>query len=261
MNHDEITNIVTRNRTIEYGVGILPNPYAEAQPEFRRRREWSDLRQLLTNKIEALQEPRFITPIETSECLEALITMTDSRKVIELGMCTGVGTLHMLRAIVGKPNAYVVSVDARPAHDRAFFSQPKLQPWFRFVEGWTPQILDTLQGEPFDFVFVDSDHSVEHCEIELAALWKITKRGTVICFHDVPERQSPQHPEASKGIIFSWLHNKVAEGALRGPIAWTHGGRAMTHAVRRGLVFLCANEDYPARNRRLGARHTPVPMD
>ena len=223
MNHDEITNIITRNRTIPYGVGITPNPFEQQQKEWVRRHQTAALRKTLTDKIVSLFEPRFITPPETAECIESLITMTDSRRILELGMCTGFTTLHMLRAIVGKQNAKVVSIDSRPAHDKDFFNSPDLQPYFEHVEGWTPNILAQLRSpqyianpQPFDFVFVDSDHSVDHCERELAELWNITKQRTIILFHDCPERQTPQHSHDSKGIIWTWLHQKVAQGKLRG---------------------------------------------
>lgn len=217
MNHDAITNIITRNRTIEYGVGITPNPFESQQKEWVRRHQTAALRKLITDKIVALFEPRFITPPETAECLEALITMTDSRRILELGMCTGFGTLHMLRAIIGKPGAKVTSVDSRPAHDRAFFTQPSIAEHFEFIEGWTPDAINKLRVPvPFDFVFVDSDHSVDHCEVELDALFNVTMTGSIITFHDCPEQQSPQVPQSQKAVIWTWLHQQVARGKLRG---------------------------------------------
>ena len=217
MDHDAITNVITKNRTIEYGVGILPNPYAAVEPERVRRHKQAEARKIITDKIEALTEPRFITPIETSEAIEALITLTDSRVILELGTCTGYGTLHMLRAVIGKPEARVVSVDARPAHDKEFWR--KFYPTLQHVEGWTPSVLNSMPitvFAPYDLIFVDSDHSIQHCEAELKQLIGITRPGSVILFHDCPERQTPAHAEESKGVIFQWLHQKVAEGVLRG---------------------------------------------
>ena len=219
MDHEAITNIITRNRTIPYGVGITPNPFVSQQKEWQRRHAMAAVRKLLTDKIESLFEPRFITPPETSECIEAIITMTDSRKVLELGTCTGFGTMHMARALCGKEGASLVTVDARPAHDPVFFAREEFKGWLQFVEGWTPAVLshpNVIRTIPYDLVFVDSDHTVDHCEKELNGLWNITQKRSLILFHDCPERQTPQHNSESKGVIWSWLHQKVHEGKLRG---------------------------------------------
>lgn len=211
--HDRVTASIGGSEN--YGKGIYPNPWVGQMPEYQRRHEQMQLRQLLTRKIEMLTEPRFITGGETSELMEALITMIDAKQILELGMHTGRSTLHFLRAIVGnKKGAQVVSVDARPAHDREFFSQFEKMDYFKFIEGWTPQCLDQLNGRIFDFVFVDSDHSVEHTKKELDALWKITRPGTVFCLHDVPRWQTPSHRQPPPVRV--WLEEQIKSGKFSG---------------------------------------------
>lgn len=212
MNHAEITAIVAPNG---YGVGVWPNPFAESQAEWKRRRETLAIRETITRKIEMLMEPRFVTCPETSQVIESLITMTDSRKVLEIGTCTGMGTLHMLRALVGKQGSKVISIDARPAHDRAFWRQ--FEPQLEFVEGWTPAILTDIrivQHAPFDLVFIDSDHSLEHTKIELEAVWKLTRKGSVILFHDMPEWIRPDNRQ--EPTVRRWLKEQIKSGFLSG---------------------------------------------
>lgn len=196
--HAEVTRVMTSQGP--YGTGVFPNPYWPRQAEVKRRHEHAGVRQLLTHKIEALTEPRFITTHETAEFIEALITMTDSRRILEIGTCTGYTTLHMLRAVIGKPGASVVSIDARPAHDRKFWAREEFGGVLEFIEDWTPQILSQLKGprqiankEMFDLVFIDSDHSIEHTEKELAELWGLTRPGSLLLFHDVPQWQTPDN--------------------------------------------------------------------
>lgn len=193
MDHAKITAMIGGSEN--YGKGITPNPFAAQQAEWVRRHQQAGLRKRITDKITSLFEPRFITPPETSEAIEALITLTDSRRILELGVCTGFATLHMLRAVIGKPDALVVAVDARPAHDAEFWAQ--FYPTLQFVQGWTPEILTKLTnnqiGYGWDFIFVDSDHSVEHTQKELEVLWPQTKAGTILCFHDVPRWQAPDN--------------------------------------------------------------------
>lgn len=196
--HTEVTKVMTSQGP--YGTGVLPNPYWLRQAEVKRRHEQAAARQLLTHKIEAITEPRFITTHETAEFIEALITMTDSRRILEIGTCTGHTTYHMLRAVIGKPGAVVVSVDARPAHDRKFWAREEFKGVLEFIEGWTPKVLSQLKSprqianhETFDLVFIDSDHSIEHTEKELAELWSLTRPGSLLLFHDVPQWQTPEN--------------------------------------------------------------------
>lgn len=218
MDHEKITAAL--GGVENYGKGITPNPFVPQQKEWERRKKHAKTRQMITDKIVSMFEPRFITPPETSECIEAIITMTDSRKILELGTHIGFTTLHMLRAVIGKEGAKVVSVDCRPAHDKAFFGKPEFKDVFEHVPDWTPQCLEPMKkrGDCFDLVFVDSDHSVEHTNAELAALLSITKPGTIFLFHDCPERQGPFDHPSQKGVIWTLLHQKINESIWRGTV-------------------------------------------
>jgi predicted O-methyltransferase YrrM len=197
-----------------YGKGVTPNPFIMQNKEQQRRAKTLTLRAEITRKLESLYEPRFITGIETCEFIESLITMTDSRQILEIGTCTGFGTLHILRAIVGKKDAKVVSIDARPAYDKEWFSNPQIAEHCEMIEGWSPEVLGTLKGRVFDVVFIDSDHSVEHTRKEFDALMPITRPGTILLTHDVPEFQTPSHP--GKPPVRLWLEEMVRDNRLQG---------------------------------------------
>lgn len=218
MDHSAITDVITNGRTIKYGVGIEPNPYVDQENEIIRRHSTSAVREMLTRKIKMLHEPRFITPPPTSEFIEALATMTDSRQILELGTLTGYTTAHLIRSIVGKENAKVVSVDGNPEYDQEFFARPEIAQWVEFVHGWTPEILTKLTNNQirygFDLVFIDTDHSVEHTQKELDALLPITRSGTIILFHDVPAWQTPQNRVPPP--VRTWLLEQVDKKVLYG---------------------------------------------
>lgn len=199
-----------------YGVGVSPNPWAEKMDCYARRIKTAGIREAISDKIVMLAEPRFITATETSELMEALITMIGATQILELGCHTGRSTLHFLRAIVGIDGARVVSIDARPTHDREFFAKPGIALHFEFLSGWTPPILEQLKGRVFDFVFVDSAHDLDHTQKEWAALQPITRSGTMFCWHDMPEWQSPSHH--AKPPVRLWLEQQIAEGKMRGLI-------------------------------------------
>jgi predicted O-methyltransferase YrrM len=211
VDHEAITAVMTSQGP--YGTGIRPNPYAARQPEWFRRHQFAEEIKLITDKITSIFEPRFITPPETSGTIEAIVMMTDARVILEIGTCTGFSALHILRAIIGKPGAHLTCMDHRPAHDREFFSIPWIANQFTFVHKETPGGLSSLRGQMFDLVFVDSDHTLEHCQKELEALWPITRPGTIILFHDCPQWQTP---DTRSGVIWEWLQKRVDEKVLRG---------------------------------------------
>lgn len=218
MDHDAITKVITRDGP--WGTGIVPNPYAKHQTEWERRKRLSVERGRITEKITSLFEPRYITPPETSELIESIITAYDARTVLELGTYSGFTTLHILRAIIGKPGAKLVSIDAIPNFDASWWSE-----WFptaEFIKGWTPGILSDLRVKanlPYDVVFVDSDHSVEHTQSELDALWPLTRAGSIFLFHDVPEWKSPQDREPHP--VRMMLMENLVPGRFHGVIVPT----------------------------------------
>lgn len=139
-------------------------------------------------KIQEVLIWKFIAYPAEAEFIEALIRLTESKNVLEVGMYTGFTTLHMIRAVW--PSGKVTAIECNPVHDFAFFECSEIKQCFEFVKGRTPEILTQLHGRIFDLVFVDSDHSPEHTEQERLALWKITKPGSIFVFHDLPEIQS-----------------------------------------------------------------------
>lgn len=212
MDHSKITEMI--GGAANYGKGITPNPFESQQKEWERRKQFAAVREKITKKIVSLMEPRFITPPETSELIEAIVTASDARKILELGTCTGFTTLHMLRAVIGKPDAKIVSIDFRPAHDAAFWALPEFSGILQHINEGTPESITKLHGQVFDLVFIDSDHSISHTAKELGALWPVTRKGAIFLFHDVPEWESPsvRRPPPVRDYLFS----KVKDGTFDG---------------------------------------------
>lgn len=196
-------------------LGAFPNPLAVHCNEFERRKKNKETIALITEKIEAIYEPRFITPPETSELIESLVTASNSQNILEVGLYSGFGTLHVLRAIVGKYGARITSIDCNPAHDRDFFARKEFEGYFNFIEGRTPECLSQFIGQrPFDMVFVDSDHSLEHNEAERKALIEITTPRSIWLFHDLPEWNVPTNQVLTD--VRKWVNGLVASGFMEG---------------------------------------------
>lgn len=188
LDNDALDKMVTAGG---YGRGIFPNPLACQEKEWERRKQWAHMMELIQQKIISLWEPRYITPVATAEAIAAIVTLTDSRTILELGTHVGFTTYHMLKAVIGKPGARIVTVDPRPAHDAQFFSE--FSSVLTHINGWTPKCLEEIEG-PFQLVFVDSDHTLEHTIKEMDALMRLTVPGSIFLFHDLPEWQNPDNP-------------------------------------------------------------------
>lgn len=200
----------------KYGHKTFNNSFREHQKEWERRKWMIGLRQMITQEIECIFEPRQITPPETSEFIEALVTMTDARQILEVGMYSGFTTLHVLRAIVGKAGAKITSIDCRKGlFNEPFFTETGVAPYFEFVHGESPAAFNPLTG-PYDIVFIDSDHSPEHTKAELEALERITKPGTILIFHDLPKWPRPD--DQNEPLVRKWILGCEEAGWLHGLI-------------------------------------------
>lgn len=201
---------------MEANAGYL-NPYLPQVVAYHRRLEHAVLFRLIQEQIEKLFYPQFISYPEDAEFIEALIRLTMSKRILEVGMFTGFTTLHMIRAVI--PDGHVVAIDNQKVFP-SFFSNPEIARYFDFMQGDTLEKLAGLQGVfpgHFDLVFVDSDHSLEHTEKELELLFDITRPGSIFVFHDCPPQHRPEDAPQS-GKLWNYLHGLVGQGVFKGLI-------------------------------------------
>lgn len=181
---------------------------------YSRKVEFAEVFAKIQAKIEELFDWHWVNYPEESELIEAVIRNAEAKNVLELGMYTGFTSLHMIRAVY--PHGKVVSIDARVMHDVQWFEQPDIARCFEFIHGHTPEIFPALAGRTFDLVFVDSDHSVEHCEKEVFGLWPYTHKGSIFMFHDLPRIQRPDATEDCP--LWKWAYSLVERGHFHGVI-------------------------------------------
>lgn len=181
-------------------------------PVYKRRRECADLFSHVQAKIESLFETHHVSYPEEAELIEALIRMTERRNILELGMRTGFATLHMIRAV--NPHGRVTSIDKDRVFDESFFNELP----FAFHQGDTVEVLRRLAklSLQYDFVYIDSDHSLEHTVAETEALMMVTKPGAIFVYHDCPEWEQPDSNEL--GQVRVMLNGLCAAGVFTGLI-------------------------------------------
>jgi predicted O-methyltransferase YrrM len=88
--------------------------------------------------------------------------------------------------IFDSPREYVVRLNAKNIPQRleiitAFFGNPDGKMDSRYTE---VQVVDSVLGHTFDFVFIDGDHSYEAVMLNFKLAIKILNKGGVIVFHD-----------------------------------------------------------------------------
>lgn len=190
-----------------------PNNFMDWVPRYAARRKHQKLFDEIARLIDQMFYPHFISYPEEAEFIEALIKMTMAKNILEVGMFSGFTTLHMLRAVI--PNGRVTGVDSQKVYPARFFEMPEIQQRFRFVQGHTPEVLETLKPEKFDLVYVDSDHSPEHTAREVAILMELTDTGSVFVFHDCPSKLRPNE-EPESGPMYQYAQKLIKSGLFQG---------------------------------------------
>jgi predicted O-methyltransferase YrrM len=134
--------------------------------------------------------PRIQTSITFSEANE-LQALAVGKQVLEIGSAYGYSTVLM--ATVAE---HVVSVDPHKAHDSAeiFISNLESYKVRRRVTpymGYSRDVLLLLQGEQFDLVFVDGEHTANGVAHDLNQALRLVKPHGRLAFHDWDESTCP----------------------------------------------------------------------
>jgi predicted O-methyltransferase YrrM len=202
--------------------------------------------------LESLQLPEMTGGVNPGDqrAIYYLVRKLRPKRVLEIGTHVGCSTLNMtlalkrLRAGQTPLDARLLSVDVRDVNDA------ETKPWLKFGAASSPQqmvervggepfvafrVADSLAfleapGEPFDFIFLDGDHTAERVYREIPLALKRLQPGGFILLHDYfPDLQ----PLWSNGAL------------ITGP----------AQAVRRFRAEGCGFQVYP-----LGALPWPVKL-
>ena len=118
--------------------------------------------------------------------LSLLVTMSGSRRVLEIGTLAGYSTIALARAV--GPDGAVVSLEFEPAHAevaRENLDRAGVSDRVEIVVGAALDSLPTLQGrgQAFDFVFIDADKENNVAYVEWAI--SLGHPGTVIVVDNI----------------------------------------------------------------------------
>jgi predicted O-methyltransferase YrrM len=148
-----------------------------------------------------------LPPIDVSPAqgrfLELLVSMTGSRKVLEIGTLGGYSTIWMARAL--PEGGRIVTLEANQMHAMIARGNFKRAGVADRVELRAGPALETLPGVerdglgPFDLVFIDADKPSNAAYLDWAV--RLSHRGTVIVLDNVIREGEVVKEESGNGSV------------------------------------------------------------
>ena len=131
------------------------------------------------------------TEPDTVNILCALVEATKPKHLLETGTFLGMTTEELCWCML--PDSRMISLEVDKARWTDVFLKltPLLSPAVDFLNVDAIAFLSSYTGPPFDFVFLDDDHTAEHVAAELDLLHNsatghsLMSPGGLICVHDV----------------------------------------------------------------------------
>jgi len=132
-------------------------------------------------------EPQYDSvELEVASFLYSLLRMTGGKRVLETGCSRGFSTSFLATAVTDNGDGRVISIDA----DNLFhlWEGSEVEPAITFIKANSldaiGQVRELLNGEMFDFLFLDSLHTYAHLMAEIMLYERLLKIGGIIILHD-----------------------------------------------------------------------------
>lgn len=126
--------------------------------------------------------------------LYSVVLARAPERCLEIGVAQGGSSRIIHQALEDLGQGALVSIDPKPQID---FDWNEIANRATLLYGSSPQALERareIAGGPFDFVFVDGDHSTIGVRNDLLGLLKVTEPGATILLHDT------YYPPTATGI-------------------------------------------------------------
>jgi cephalosporin hydroxylase len=169
----------------------------------------------LVDLIQGQKWNRFFWMIQIPSEIKYLLRKVEEQKpkvVVEIGTRMG-GTLFLFTKMAQK-NAKIISIDY-PDGFGGYYKPSRINFYKSFATGnqsmtlikgdshaaqTKQQLLQALNGEKIDFLFIDGDHSYEGVKMDFEMYGPLVRGGGLIAFHD----NKPTESNAWSGVIPYW---------------------------------------------------------
>lgn len=128
--------------------------------------------------------PAIQVPFELGRMLQVLVMQSRSERILEIGTLFGYSTVLMARAL--PPSGTITTLEVAPKHAalaRANFERAALDERVTVLVGPAIESLERLNGEIFDFVFIDADKATYPRYLEHSL--QLTRPGATIVADNV----------------------------------------------------------------------------
>lgn len=140
------------------------------------------------------------TELETLNFINALVCLFKPQRALETGSFLGFGTCAITAGLKSNQRGHLFSLEIDPAHlawarDHLRQFDPDLEKLVTFVNESSLSFIENYQGEPFDFLFLDTEVEIRIREFQLLRHRRLLAPGAVCIIHDT----SPHRPAICEG--------------------------------------------------------------
>lgn len=119
---------------------------------------------------------------ETAEFLASLITLTDSKVVVETGVFKGQTSIHLIDAL-SKGGNYT-GIDIEDLREKGVIKYMGERGNAKFIKESSLTALKGIADRSVDLIFMDSNHEPDYVEKEFKTCERVIKQNGIIAMHD-----------------------------------------------------------------------------
>ncbi len=153
-------------------------------------------------------EPRMLAQSDDEHCelLYLMLRAERPTRVVEISPFHGWSTSWILSALRDNGHGRLVSYDLIDASRRNVPAELAAGRWELVLGDARQQV--RRDGEPIDFLLMDSDHSAEFAEWYLANVMPRVRPGAIVCVDDVFHHADPAKFDGEGPVVLDWLQER-----------------------------------------------------
>jgi predicted O-methyltransferase YrrM len=132
-----------------------------------------------TKTFKEIPMPWWTSEIDVYDFIFSLIKMIGAKNVMEIGVFEGYTSLRMVEALPKDGKFTGIDINDYLKHDLK-----SIGPEIDFILGESITVMQGMNPQQFDFIFVDGDHSFANIMPEFKEVAKLIKPGGIIAYHD-----------------------------------------------------------------------------
>jgi len=117
--------------------------------------------------------------VDVCEFIGSLIKMTGASNVLEIGVFEGETSVKMIAALPYGGKYTGIDINDYLKHDLNSFGAE-----VDFILGESINVMEGMEAEQFDFIFVDGNHGWDNILPEFKEVERVIKPGGIMAYHD-----------------------------------------------------------------------------